>query len=85
MEFKRRFYIGADHLAEDPNHSHLKATMKEAIAHAEEKIEGGSDVEIVVEIVAIVRRKETPIEVEVIRKPSTPVVRRKASTRRRSR
>lgn len=66
----RRFYLGSSRMSngEAENRGWLR-TYNEAIAEAKRIVaEGNDDVRYVVEIVAIIRKKETPVIVEEVRR-----------------
>jgi hypothetical protein len=66
-----KFYLGAQHIANDiangRNNSHTHPTLDAAIRDAKLRVEGGEEVVTIVKIVAIVKRKETPVVVEIVR------------------
>lgn len=83
--YPRRFYVGSrDIAANTSKHSHLKATSAEAVKEAEVQCEATGEVQIVVEIIAVVRPKETPIETVYLGRSPRKTLPRKV-TRRRSR
>jgi hypothetical protein len=69
--FINKFYCGATHIAKDVmqnvNNVHTHPTAADAIAQARQHVEGGkSECEIVVQIIAIVKRQKPPVTVEKV-------------------
>lgn len=68
-----KFYVGAEHIARaieaGTNDSHTCATLDEAIAEAKGTLEEYPNRQsvIIVQIVRIVRRKNIPVEIQVVK------------------
>ena len=70
MWYPRRFYVGAQHLAQDPDHIMLHESAASAITQAQQKCQDSGDPQIVVEIIATVRPASTPTMTVDLRKPT---------------
>lgn len=86
VNLDRRFYVGSSSIAQGDTFSYLHETMEQAIASAEQKCRDDQSPQIVVEIVAVLRPIERPVEVNVLRLPlAAKRVRRKVNKSRRKR
>ena len=67
----KRFYLGSKSVSEaieSSGHCVIVKTLPEVITEAKQAVEDGDDVRYIVEIIKIVRRQQTPVIVEDVRR-----------------